>query len=79
MTSPYLICYPQHAKDIKSALKYAVSNNKKVTVRSGGHQYSGKSSGGDDTIVIDLGTLKYFNKVYEINDNLITVEPGVRL
>jgi hypothetical protein len=26
-----------------------------VVSRSGGHQYSGKSSGGDDTVVIDLG------------------------
>jgi FAD/FMN-containing dehydrogenase len=34
--------------------------NKKIVTRSGGHQYCGLSSGGDDTIVISMNN---FNKL----------------
>lgn len=52
--SPHIICYPLDVEDVKIAISYAQSVNKKAIGRSGGHQYSGKSSGGDDTIVISM-------------------------
>ena len=58
--SPFLIVYPKTVNDISFVLSYAHSQNKKVVARSGGHQYSGKSSGGNDTIVIDMNN---FNKM----------------
>lgn len=54
--SPHIICYPKNVEDVKAALLYAIKNNKKVVARSGGHQYSGKSSGDLNTLVIDMGS-----------------------
>ena len=36
------------------AIRYAVKNAKKVQARSGGHQYCGLSSGGEDTILLSM-------------------------
>lgn len=51
-----MICYPKNVQDVKAALIYALNNNKKVVARSGGHQYSGKSSGDLNTLVVDMGS-----------------------
>lgn len=64
--TPFMICYPQNVEDVKSALLYAISKNKKVVARSGGHQYSGKSSGDQNTIVVDMG-YDSFTKIVERN------------
>lgn len=50
-----------------------------MTTRSGGHQYSGKSSGGSDTVVIDLGSNTHFRSVSKKGENLISVQPGIQL
>jgi hypothetical protein len=53
---------------------------KYVVARSGGYQYSGKSSGGDDTIVIDLEESNFTQvKVNETNKDSLDVGPIVKL
>jgi FAD/FMN-containing dehydrogenase len=51
---PYYIAYPEDINDIKIMIDLARLLGKKIVARSGGHQYSGLSSGGDDTIVLSL-------------------------
>src|SRR5215510_14325157 len=52
---PYLIAYPRmDSDDIPAAIRFARANNKRIVARSGGHQYSGMSSGGDDTILLSM-------------------------
>ena len=52
---PYLIAYPRPGTDdIPVAIAFAKANAKHVVVRSGGHQYCGLSSGGDDTILLSM-------------------------
>lgn len=52
---PYMVAYPRKdTDDIAVAIKYAVTNKKYVVARSGGHQYCGLSSGGDDTILLSM-------------------------
>ena len=45
---------PNDTNDIAIILKYAQANKKRVVAKSGGHQYSGKSSGNQEVIVIDM-------------------------
>lgn len=45
--TPYLIAYPDGEDDIAQMLAFAKKEGKNVVARSGGHQYSGLSSGGD--------------------------------
>ena len=52
--SPFLIAYPDNVNDIVLMLRYAKDQEKSVVARSGGHHYSGLSSGGDGTIVISM-------------------------
>ncbi|MEM7354293.1 MAG: FAD-binding protein [Acidobacteriota bacterium] len=52
---PYLVAYPRnHTDDVAVAIAFAKANGKHVVARSGGHQYSGLSSGGDDTILLSM-------------------------
>jgi FAD/FMN-containing dehydrogenase len=58
---PYLIAYPRpDTDDIPAAIGFAKSLGKHIVVRSGGHQYCGLSSGGDDTILLSMDL---FNQV----------------
>jgi hypothetical protein len=77
-TSPFMLAYPKNVDDIASAIQYAKDNNKKIVARSGGHHYTGKSSGGEDTILLDM---YYFNKLQKntTNPDLIDVGPSVKL
>jgi len=72
---PYMVTYPRDAKDIKAAIKFAKANNKSIVARSGGHQYSGKSSGGQDTIVLRMDA---FNQI-KFAGNMADVGPAVLL
>lgn len=74
--SPFAVLYPENTCDISRVVKYAAEVNKKVVVRSGGHQYSGKSSGGDDTILISMDR---FNNLEYLGDNIVSVEPCCKL
>ncbi|MDB5579624.1 MAG: hypothetical protein JWR80_4800 [Bradyrhizobium sp.] len=52
---PCMVAYPRKdTDDVGVAIRYAVKNAKKVQARSGGHQYCGLSSGGDDTILLSM-------------------------
>lgn len=74
--SPYLIAYPADVDDIVLILRYAKDQEKSVVARSGGHQYSGLSSGGNNTIVISMDS---FNGVTMNAEGLIEIGPCVPL
>ena len=69
---PHLIAYPKpDTNDIAIAIKFAIDNEKYIVTRSGGHQYSGLSSGGEDTILLsmdlysdDIDFKEVDNKIY---------------
>ena len=73
--SPFMMAYPRDVQDIAVALEFARTNNKNVVARSGGHQYTGKSSGGQDVIVLSMDA---FRKM-EISGNIVNVGPAIRL
>lgn len=52
--NPSLIISAASNDDIVKTLAFARDNNKKVAVRTGGHQYSGASSCGPDGVLLDL-------------------------
>ncbi|CAM9589143.1 unnamed protein product, partial [Laminaria digitata] len=52
--TPHAIGYPSDAADVEKFVEYAIAQGKKVVVRSGGHQYSGTSSGGSDTMLLSM-------------------------
>lgn len=71
--SPFLLSYPANVDDIACILKLAKELKKNVVARSGGHQYSGLSSGGDGTIVLSMDA---FSGVHKNNDSgLIEIGP----
>lgn len=74
--SPFLIAYPTDINDIVLMLRYAKDQEKSVVARSGGHQYSGLSSGGDGTIVISMDS---FKEISINSEGLIEAEPCVSL
>ena len=77
--SPYMIAFPKDEADISLGIQFAKDQGKKIVARSGGHQYTGKSSGGDDTVVFDM---EYFSdRSIEVVDGkkFATVGPGLRL
>ncbi len=75
LTKPFLIAYPIDEEDIMLVIKFAKKKGKKLVVRSGGHQYSGKSSGGKNTIMLSLDA---FNKI-RIIGNHAEIGPAVKL
>lgn len=57
---PYLIAVPRRdSDDVPAAIRFAKANNKYLVARSGGHQYSGLSSGGEDTILLSMERFKH--------------------
>jgi FAD/FMN-containing dehydrogenase len=77
---PYLIAYPRmDSDDIPAAIRFARANNKRIVARSGGHQYSGMSSGGDDTILLSMDLYKGL-EIKAVGDKTFArVSPGTRL
>lgn len=51
---PGLVAYPKNKEDIKTAVKYAKGKGIRIACRTGGHQYSGASSTGEENIILDL-------------------------
>ncbi|MBA4191767.1 MAG: hypothetical protein C0467_27625 [Planctomycetaceae bacterium] len=74
--TPFMVAYPRDEADIKAALVFAKSKGKRVVARSGGHQYSGMSSGGDGTIVLAMDRFAQF---VEISENVFEVGPAYPL
>lgn len=74
--TPFMIAYPLDEADIAAAITFARANQKRIVARSGGHQYSGMSSGGNATIVL---AMDMFNQLRDVTDNVIDVGPAVPL
>ncbi|QEL19184.1 FAD-binding protein [Limnoglobus roseus] len=74
--SPFMVAYPRDVDDIKSAITFAQGKQKSLVARSGGHQYSGLSSGGSGTIVLAMDR---FDQITRISDNVFDVGPAVPL
>src|SRR5262245_30255885 len=73
--SPSSIVLARGAGDVAAALDLARARGESVSVRSGGHGLSGRSTG--DGVVIDLSTL---NRVQLIDPDrrLVRIEAGAR-
>jgi len=76
--SPFFVAYPADSDDVTSAINFAKKEKKYIVARSGGHQYSGKSSGGKDTIVLSMDSFATLKKKPN-DDALVEVGPAVRL
>lgn len=55
--TPYAIGYLENVADVEAFVKFSIDKGKKVVVRSGGHQYSGTSSGGSDSMPLSMNLL----------------------
>ncbi|MEV8596614.1 FAD-binding oxidoreductase [Streptomyces sp. NPDC052012] len=53
---PAAVAYVQHADDIRTALTYARRHATPLTIRNGGHSYTGASSA-DNALIIDVSKL----------------------
>ncbi|KAH6911197.1 hypothetical protein BKA70DRAFT_1385033 [Coprinopsis sp. MPI-PUGE-AT-0042] len=53
---PGLIVVANNIGDIKSTVLYAKQHKKAIAIRTGGHQYCGASSTGQDNILLDVST-----------------------
>jgi FAD/FMN-containing dehydrogenase len=73
---PFLLAYPLDELDITCIIDTARILLKKIVVRSGGHQYCGLSSGGEDTVVVCMDN---FNTVSLNADGLVEIGPCVPL
>ena len=77
---PYLIAYPRtDSDDIPAAIRFARANNKRIVARSGGHQYSGMSSGGDDTVLLSMDLHKHLEITAVGDKTYARIGVGTRL
>jgi FAD/FMN-containing dehydrogenase len=77
--TPKFVAVPEDSTDVKLAVTFAANQGLKVVTRSGGHQYCGLSSGGSDTLLIDM---RLFNSVAFSGGSpptQVIVGPGVAL
>ena len=73
--TPFMVAYPRDIDDISAAIAFARAKQKRIVARSGGHQYSGKSSGGSGTIVLSMDAFNHLR----ISGNIVEVGPAIRL
>lgn len=81
MLSPDAIVYPTSGDELSAIVNFAASCDYKLSIRSGGHQFSGYSSckaGGSSCIQIDMTSFNSFSLV-DGTDNVVTVGVGLRL
>jgi FAD/FMN-containing dehydrogenase len=78
--TPRFVAVAVDAADVAVAVTFAAKQGLKVVTRSGGHQYCGLSSGGKNTLLIDM---RLFNNVAFSPSSgapaQVTVGPGVAL
>ena len=77
--TPKFVAVPENSTDVTLAVTFAANQGLKVVTRSGGHQYCGLSSGGSDTLLIDM---RLFNSVAFSGGSpptQVKVGPGVAL
>lgn len=72
---PIAIFYCTSKQDVIYAIKFAVNNDYKFRIRSGGHNYEGFSVG-DNVIVIDVSKMKQIRIDYE--KNIVKISAGVQ-
>lgn len=70
-----MVAYPRDKDDITAAIEYARLKNLHIVARSGGHHYTGKSSGDSKTIVLSMDA---FNRL-TVSGNIAEVGPVVLL
>lgn len=76
-STPFLVMIPKTAEAVAKAVATAAALKKKVVAQSGGHQYSAKSTGGQDTIVV---VMKEFHKItFTADKKMATVGVGTPL
>lgn len=77
---PCLVAFPRRdTDDIGAAIKYAKANNKYIVARSGGHQYCGLSSGGEDTILLSMDHYDHLEVIKDGDKTYAKVGAGKRL
>ncbi|KAJ7738828.1 hypothetical protein DFH07DRAFT_840715 [Mycena maculata] len=69
---PGLIVQPHSKDDIKKVIAFAKAHKKAIAIRTGGHQYSGASSTGQNNIQLDL------KNTFQSPDDLVYFEKGNR-
>ncbi|MFH8766331.1 LLM class flavin-dependent oxidoreductase [Streptomyces althioticus] len=74
--APALVIQCGNADDVVAAVTYARHQNVDISVRSGGHGISGRSTN-DGGIVIDLSKMNSI-RVLDANTGRIRIEPGAR-
>ena len=74
--SPGLVLRPKDAAEVVEAVTWARTQPVALSVRSGGHGFSGRSTN-DGGIIIDLGRL-HAVEVLDESSRLVRVEPGAR-
>lgn len=74
--SPGLVLRPKDAADVAEAVVWARTQPVPLSVRSGGHGFSGRSTN-DGGIIIDLGRMQAV-QVLDESRRLVRVEPGAR-
>ncbi|WP_351237409.1 LLM class flavin-dependent oxidoreductase [Streptomyces sp. NPDC002133] len=74
--SPALVLRPGNAAEVVDAVRYARSQEVPLSVRSGGHGISGRSTN-DGGVVIDLSRMNRVT-VLDRSTGLIRLEPGAR-
>ena len=74
--TPFMVAYPLDEADLQAAIRFARAEHKRIVARSGGHQYTGKSSGDLSTIVLSMDE---FNQFVDITGNIVEVGPAIRL
>jgi FAD/FMN-containing dehydrogenase len=74
--SPELILVPENAQEVAAAVVFAAASELPVSVRSGGHGLSGRSSN-DGGIVLDLSALDAI-EVIDRDARMVRIEPGAR-
>jgi alkanesulfonate monooxygenase SsuD/methylene tetrahydromethanopterin reductase-like flavin-dependent oxidoreductase (luciferase family)/FAD/FMN-containing dehydrogenase len=74
--SPGLVLRPRSVHEVADALAFARAQPVKLSVRSGGHGISGRSTN-DGGIVIDLSTLNK-TEVVDATTRRVRIEPGAR-
>ncbi|MCB9592801.1 MAG: FAD-binding protein [Sandaracinaceae bacterium] len=75
--TPAFVAFPIDADDVVAAVGFAAQASLAVVARSGGHQYCGLSSGGADTLVLDLSFMR--GLAFSPDGARVTVGPGIRL
>lgn len=72
---PMGVFFPEDAKDVIEAVKFAKKNDCKIAIRAGGHSWAAWSVR-DNGILLDL---VHFNKMeFEENTNIVKAQPAVK-